>query len=254
MNNIEFENGLLLSPTLMSDVQDDWKECIDGLAKMYGNCILYGCQSNGETISDGAIVVNGELIRFEGGTAYANFSIVTETRYGTFKSGAAEIGYSKYAQCAVDGTYSLAAFPRVKVTLERRGSGSYWSIVSPLTGKASNVTGARRSVLGFKSTDTTSLFSVFEGKLLLSCCFDVTVAVTAANEPFAYIDAPELNLTRDVVFSAKCWKQVTENDHFVTDEFFVLDTTGHIRKLYLDNTILTAPYTMYTTATVIDLD
>lgn len=45
-----------------------------------GNYIMSGCVKNGTNVSDGVVVIAGEILRFVGGTAQANIRIVEETQ------------------------------------------------------------------------------------------------------------------------------------------------------------------------------
>lgn len=78
MNNLNFEGGQYpLSTQAMAFIQDMINSC--GLLTLIGgkNYILSGCEKTGNTVSDGWIVVNGELLPFQGGTA-ANTIVVVE--------------------------------------------------------------------------------------------------------------------------------------------------------------------------------
>ena len=65
---------------LSSDTMDIMQQMIALSAKMAllggSNYILSGCVDTGTTVSDGIIVVDGELLAFEGGTKKAKITIL----------------------------------------------------------------------------------------------------------------------------------------------------------------------------------
>lgn len=80
MNKINLEGGQYpLSTQAMAFVVDMINSC--GLLTLIGgkNYILSGCETTGKTVSDGWIVVNGELLPFQGGTAASTIVVVEES-------------------------------------------------------------------------------------------------------------------------------------------------------------------------------
>lgn len=80
MNKINLEGGQYpLSTQAMAFVVDMINSC--GLLTLIGgkNYILSGCVTTGKTVSDGWIVVNGELLPFQGGTAASTIVVVEES-------------------------------------------------------------------------------------------------------------------------------------------------------------------------------
>ena len=78
MNKLNFEDGQYpLSIQAMAFMQEIINSC--GLLTQIGgkNYILSGCETIGKTVSDGWIVVDGELMPFQGGTV-ANTIVVVE--------------------------------------------------------------------------------------------------------------------------------------------------------------------------------
>jgi microcystin-dependent protein len=70
MNRIEYaQGGFPLSIERMEDMQECWA-LIAQLAKLIGDAVVVsGCEVSGTQVSSGYVVMNGELLPFEGGTA-----------------------------------------------------------------------------------------------------------------------------------------------------------------------------------------
>lgn len=80
MNKINLEGGQYpLSTQAMAFVVDMINSC--GLLTLIGgkNYILSGCETTGKTVSDGWIVINGELLPFQGGTAASTIAVIEES-------------------------------------------------------------------------------------------------------------------------------------------------------------------------------
>lgn len=79
MNKMNFEGQYPLSTQAMAFVLDMINSC--GLLTLIGgkNYILSGCVTNGKTVSDGWIVVNGELLPFQGGTVASTIVVIEES-------------------------------------------------------------------------------------------------------------------------------------------------------------------------------
>lgn len=117
MNKIVLEdNGFPFSATAVRFLQTAASDGIKNLAKAFGeDCILFGCDVNGNAISAGAIVVNGEVIPFEAGTYNAKFTIEETTASVTYKDNVQRAAYyTRVARCSATGSYTLANFPRIR--------------------------------------------------------------------------------------------------------------------------------------------
>lgn len=112
MNNIDFQQtgGFPLETDTLNFMQDTYKS-LQGLAALAGdNYILSGCTVSGSSVSDGYVVINGEVMPFRGGLSQSNLIIredkqtrsfengqtrdVFFTRYVTFGTGTAAIPFS----------------------------------------------------------------------------------------------------------------------------------------------------------------
>lgn len=117
MNKIILEdNGFPVSANTLRFLQGSASDGIKNLAKSFGDdCILYGCEVNGNAISAGAVVVNGEVIPFEAGTYNAKFTIDETTTSVTYKDNVQRAAYyTRVARCSATGSYTLANFPRIR--------------------------------------------------------------------------------------------------------------------------------------------
>lgn len=79
MNELNFKGGQYpLSIQAMAFMQEMINSC--GLLTLIGgkNYILSGCETTGKTVSDGWIVVNGELLPFQGGTIANTIAVIEE--------------------------------------------------------------------------------------------------------------------------------------------------------------------------------
>ena len=78
MNNINFSsgNGFPLEANTLSFMQSDYQSAIKSIAKMVGDmAIVAGLEVSGNTLTEGWIVIGGDLVRFEAGTPTTTFYI-----------------------------------------------------------------------------------------------------------------------------------------------------------------------------------
>lgn len=78
MNNINFSsgNGFPLEANTLNFMQSDYQNAVKGIAKMVGNMtILAGLEQSGNTLTEGWIVIDDELIKFEAGAPTTSFYI-----------------------------------------------------------------------------------------------------------------------------------------------------------------------------------
>jgi microcystin-dependent protein len=81
MNNIIFqEGGFPLHTDTLEFMQATYGDALRFLAAVGGdNYILYGCQESGSIITDGAVVIGGEIFPFKQGTKQTNV-VIRETK------------------------------------------------------------------------------------------------------------------------------------------------------------------------------
>ncbi|WP_312357278.1 hypothetical protein [Sphingobacterium multivorum] len=106
MNKINFDNtgGFpLKAPTL--DFMQDAYSSLSSLAGLGGqNYILSGCDIAGGNVSDGTIVINGEVLPFVGGAKLARVIIEETSSEATFKDGTSKpVYYTRVAKMAAAG-------------------------------------------------------------------------------------------------------------------------------------------------------
>ena len=113
MNRINFtaQDNFPLSSDTMDILQQMVHLCANMASLGGSNYILSGCTDNGETVSSGTIVINGELLIFEGGDKKDKISIVQTTRTLTaFGISFPEAYIFRIAKFSDTGEYNWADF------------------------------------------------------------------------------------------------------------------------------------------------
>lgn len=110
MNKIDFSHlgGMPVTQDRLDFLQQSYTAGFTAIAKLCGDkTILQGVENSGGTVSDGWIVINGEILPFVGGALAANVIIVeTPTSY-TFADGSShDVEFVRYATLG-----SLGGFP-----------------------------------------------------------------------------------------------------------------------------------------------
>lgn len=107
--------GLLFYQDTVDFMQHSYRTPLSALSKFLGEkYVAYGCVEAGGVVSDGAIVVNGELIPFTGGAVAAQI-VITETVQqegyddGTIK----DVFYSKTAGFGLAGGFAYSELKRL---------------------------------------------------------------------------------------------------------------------------------------------
>lgn len=111
-------NGFPLTQNRLAYMQESYRSCLGGLANMIGNLtIVSGCTIDQatNTVADGWIVYNGELIPFVGG-GYSDYVVVQEDSTNLiFKDGSEQaVQFNKYAFCGLPATFAFASLKRIQ--------------------------------------------------------------------------------------------------------------------------------------------
>lgn len=117
MNRIELENeGFPFTADSVRFMQTAYSDAIKNICKTIGpDFIAWGCEVIGDNITEGAIVINGELIPFESGSYNSKVIVEEKSEMVTYYDQISRPAYfTKKARCSELGTYKLADFPRPK--------------------------------------------------------------------------------------------------------------------------------------------
>ena len=119
MNKLNFNQtgGFPMSTNILDAVQTAYS-LFNHLGSLAGELVIIsGCIITGNTVSDGAVYINGELLEFKGGSISTNVIIKEETESRVFEDGATKpIIYKRYAgfgSSTPDKTYKWEDFKRV---------------------------------------------------------------------------------------------------------------------------------------------
>jgi hypothetical protein len=112
MKRTDFTNlgGLKFTQNRLGFVQESFAEPLGAIARLCGDkTILYGVEVAGSNVSDGWIVVDGELIQFIGGSLAAQV-VITETIVPLVFGNSAthNVHYTKTATCGVIGAFNFS--------------------------------------------------------------------------------------------------------------------------------------------------
>lgn len=117
MNRIELENeGFPFTADSVRFMQTAYSDAIKNICKTIGpDFIAWGCEVIGDNITEGAIVINGELIPFESGSYNSKVIVEEKSEMVTYYDQISRPAYfTKVARCSELGSYNLADFPRPK--------------------------------------------------------------------------------------------------------------------------------------------
>ncbi|PWA10983.1 hypothetical protein [Flavobacterium laiguense] len=107
MNTLNFNQsvGFPLETNILDEMQTSWG-IFNAFGALAGNfTIIAGCNTVGGTVGDGAVFINGELLKFKGGLAQDNVIIVEEIQALEFEDGNAhDVIYIRYATFGVATT------------------------------------------------------------------------------------------------------------------------------------------------------
>lgn len=126
MNKINFLQrvGFPMDVNVLDEMQTSYK-LLNGLGALAGDLsIIKGCDISGNTISDGIVYINGEVLEFRSGVVSENVIIVEEPQTSEFENTEIhEILYIRYATFGVATTsYPWASFKRAFPTREIAGA------------------------------------------------------------------------------------------------------------------------------------
>ena len=119
MNKLNFNQtgGFPMSTNILDAVQTAYS-LFNHLGSLAGELVIIsGCIITGDTVSDGAVYINGELLEFKGGSISTNVIIKEETESRVFEDGATKpIIYKRYAgfgSSTPEKTFKWEDFKRV---------------------------------------------------------------------------------------------------------------------------------------------
>jgi hypothetical protein len=112
MNRIDFQQtgGFPLETDTFDFLQNAFSS-LQNLAAIAGNnCIISGCVVAGANVTDGFVVINGELLPFKGGLMQPKVVIRQTVTARTFENGSIKpVIYERFAQFGTGDTYTLFA-------------------------------------------------------------------------------------------------------------------------------------------------
>ncbi|MDY3343783.1 hypothetical protein PG326_00745 [Riemerella anatipestifer] len=120
MNKLNFNQtgGFPLSTNILDAMQTAYS-IFNKLGGLAGNlAIISGCEVSGNSVADGVVYINGELLEFKGGTLGTNVIIREETESRVFEDGSNKAvifkRYATFGSSTPDQTYRWENFKRVK--------------------------------------------------------------------------------------------------------------------------------------------
>jgi len=124
MNKLNFNQtgGFPMSTNILDAVQTAYS-LFNHLGNLAGELVIIsGCVITGNTVSDGAVYINGELLEFKGGSISTNVVIKEETESRVFEDGATKpIIYKRYVgfgSSTPEKTFKWEDFKRVENLIE----------------------------------------------------------------------------------------------------------------------------------------
>ncbi|KIO75941.1 hypothetical protein TH53_17930 [Pedobacter lusitanus] len=117
MNNINFEQtgGFPLETDTLNFMQASYTSLQSVTALGGSNYILSGCTVSGSTVTDGYVVLNGELLPFRGGLVQTNIVIREDKQQRPFENGQTkDVFFTRYAQFGTGtGAINWGTLPRL---------------------------------------------------------------------------------------------------------------------------------------------
>lgn len=111
MDNIKFEEGFHLTPGAMTFLQAAYQDPIKGITKNdnANSYIVSGCRVSNGKVSDGYVVIEGQIFPFKGGD-YSNYVVLNEeVGYNNNQNGTSVPAYYHYyASCSEEADPNLA--------------------------------------------------------------------------------------------------------------------------------------------------
>lgn len=144
MNQINFNQtgGFPLSTNILDAMQEAYK-LFSELGEAVGkNCILSGCEVNGINVSDGIVVLDGELLPFKGSGNFYNATVaIRENIENKVFEDASDkpVIYRRYAQLTTGEGILFASMPRIKPMVELTKAMVPVGLISMWSGSISNL-------------------------------------------------------------------------------------------------------------------
>ena len=144
MNNISYNQtgGFPLSTNILDAAQTAYT-IFNALGFLAGNfAIISGCEEIGNTVNNGVVFINGEVIEFRGGTKLDNVIILEDTETRSFENGQNKVVIHKRYACfgySVEN-YAWGLFQRVfPTTLIKSFKDNFETRISALENKPSPI-------------------------------------------------------------------------------------------------------------------
>lgn len=144
MNNINFNQtgGFPLSTNILDAMQEAY-QLFNELGEAVGkNCILSGCNTVGVNISDGVVVINGEILPFKGSGNFTGATVaVRETIENKIFEDATSnpVIYQRYAQLTTGEGIPFSSLPRIKPMVELTKAAVPVGLISMWSGALRNI-------------------------------------------------------------------------------------------------------------------
>lgn len=144
MNNINFNQtgGFPLSTNILDAMQEAY-QLFNELGEAVGkNCILSGCNTVGVNISDGVVVINGEILPFKGSGNFIGARVaVRETIENKIFEDATSkpVIYQRYAQLTTGEGIPFNSLPRIKPMVELTKAAVPVGLISMWSGALRNI-------------------------------------------------------------------------------------------------------------------
>lgn len=123
MNNINFNQtgGFPLSTNILDAMQDAY-QLFNELGEAVGkNCIVSGCEHIGANVTDGVVVINGEIVPFKGSGLFIGATVVVRETIENkiFEDATSKpVIYQRYAQLTTGEGIPFNSLPRIKPMVE----------------------------------------------------------------------------------------------------------------------------------------
>lgn len=143
--NFNQTEGLEFNTETLAGIQDAY-QIFEGVARMAGNkAILSGCEELGTTISNGIVVIDGEVLEFKGGVKQDKIIIREEITNAQFENGSWKpFEYYRYATFGFSvNSFSWAEFKRVPTLVNLPGQ------IAAISETLNNKIDALTNALGF---------------------------------------------------------------------------------------------------------
>lgn len=118
MNRIDFSltGGMPMYQNTLDFLQQEYTGAINALANLAGKrAIIAGCETVGNTVKNGWLAIDGELVRFKGGVVQQYIAINESVESDTFEDTITKpLYYTRVAEFVNVGTIAWADFRRVE--------------------------------------------------------------------------------------------------------------------------------------------